>query len=191
MAHSVGAKASDKCLRESECLSFYDHMRAVSVAITNQTDILVDPTIIFTSESREMVREQTNFVGNVSAQRTLPHSFRIVHNTEDVTPDSGFVASVSSSNPTFTADDSMMSAITSVSFQLLPRLTLGNCCSNFHVLLADLLAGGCGAARENDFLCMQENADPSVRICCAWHKDCHRQKQTELEQLAIRAATTS
>jgi hypothetical protein len=81
-----------------------------------------------------------------------------------------------------TADEIMLSAVSSLKFQLLPRMTLGNCCSNFHVLLADLLAVGCGAAQENTFRCMQENEDPRLRICCGWQGWCKDAKQRAIEQ---------
>ena len=48
-------------------------------------------------------------------------------------------------------DANMLSSMSSLKAQLLPRLSIGNCCSNFHTLLSDFLVEGCGAASENTF----------------------------------------
>jgi hypothetical protein len=81
----------------------------------------------------------------------------------------------------------MLSAMSSLKAQLLPRITIGNCCSNFHALLNDFLSEGCGAASENRFLCLQEYEDPALRVCCGWHKQCIAAKQKLLNMtLAVK-----
>lgn len=81
----------------------------------------------------------------------------------------------------------MLSAMSSLKAQLLPRISIGNCCSNFHVLLNDLLSEGCGAASDNKFLCLQEYDDPALRVCCGWHSDCKQQKADFLKSRATKA----
>jgi hypothetical protein len=71
----------------------------------------------------------------------------------------------------------MTAALSSLKAQLLPRVSIGNCCSNFHVLLNDFLSEGCGAASQNTFHCIQESEDPLLVVCCGWHKDCQMRKQ--------------
>lgn len=133
-----------------------------------------------------MVAEQRAFSTNATAQGALSIPFRIVSNTKDVTPDTGFVSDATGrGNASFSADDALLSAVSSIKFQLLPRLTLANCCSNFHVLLGDLLAGGCGAAESNSFHCMQENEDPALRVCCGWFKNCKEEKRTALAERQV------
>jgi hypothetical protein len=195
-------KASDKCRRESECLSFREHLLATSALLANGDDTMdiPNPTLIFTSESKDMLREYHQFNSNKSAQSALPHRFRLVTNEHDVTPDSGFAPSIfgdanggiggatnSSSHrsrnlgkSSFSADEAMLSAMSSIRHQLLARVTVGNCCSNFHVLLADLLASGCGAARRNTFHCLQEHPDPRYRVCCGWFRNCKEDKRREI-----------
>lgn len=75
------------------------------------------------------------------------------------------------------ADAIMISALSSLKAQLLPRLSIGNCCSNFHILLNDFLSEGCGAASTNTFQCIQESEDPLLVVCCGWHHDCHDRKE--------------
>jgi len=148
-------------------------------------DNIVSPTIIFTSESTDMVREQHEFVTKLRDRNSSIAAdfatFRIVSNTLDVTQDTGQVKNKPSSN--ISADSAMLSALASLKFQLLSRVTVGNCCSNFHVLVADLLAAGCGAARTNNFYCMQENENPHLRICCGWQKWCFAAKQRAIDEL--------
>jgi hypothetical protein len=155
-----------------------------------------------------MVRQFRQFRANDSAQSMLPFRFRFVANERDVTPDSGYAPSVfreggsggspgaSSSNSSFfTADEAMLSAVASIRHQLLARVTVGNCCSNFHVLLADLLQAGCGAAPRNTFHCLQEHPDPRYRVCCGWFRNCKEEKRKDIERMdedsAAAAASSS
>lgn len=168
----------------------------------------VDPTVVFTTESTSVVKEQQSFVAD-NGEANFPFKFEFITNTKDVTPDSGFMKdigerkiSIVSNNfskinylrrTTFylhallslvynkdvisDADSIMLSAMSSLKAQLLPRITIGNCCSNFHTLLNDFLSEGCGAASDNKFLCLQEYEDPRLRVCCGWHKKCIADKQ--------------
>ena len=137
-----------------------------------------------------MVKEQKEFEKNVTLQQDFPFHFKFLTNNFDVTPDSGFVKDIQQTM-NFTADDSMLSAVTSLKFQLLPRVSLGNCCSNFHVLLNDFLVEGLGAASENSFKCFQEFEDPRLKICCGWHKECKKARAEALAALANETAATS
>jgi hypothetical protein len=82
-------------------------------------------------------------------------------------------------------DANMLSSMSSLKAQLLPRLSIGNCCSNFHALLNDFLLEGCGAASENSFLCLNEIPDPLLRICCGWHKRCKAEKEAYRQSLIL------
>lgn len=88
-------------------------------------------------------------------------------------------------------DANMLSSMSSLKAQLLPRLSIGNCCSNFHTLLSDLLVEGCGAASENTFLCLNENPNPLLRICCGWHMDCKAEKEASRQSLMLASPATS
>ena len=185
--------ASDKCKRESECLSFMEHLQATEGFLKrHEYWPKMDPTLIFSTESKAMVREQQGFSTNATAQSTLRYKFRIVANKHDVTPDTGFIKKSSHlKNSMFTADDALFSAISSLQFQLLARVTVGNCCSNFHVLLADLLTSGCGAASENTFQCLQEHENPHFRLCCRWFRSCKEEKQLALKQWNVNQSSPS
>jgi hypothetical protein len=226
--------ASDKCLRESECLSFQQHVEATSGLLQrHHSDIIflrggaLDaggggalPTLLVTTESLDVAREFRAFRRNRTAQElALPVRFRLVTNEADVTPDTGYLArttherasasasSASSIPSSFTADEAMVSALSTLQHQLLARATVANCCSNFHLLLAELLAAGCGAAIHggggggvgspssspssspspsfsssstsfgHTLHCLQEHFDPRYRVCCGWAAKCKERKR--------------
>jgi hypothetical protein len=177
-------RASDKCLRESECLTFEQHMRVASkmwkrhgppssTAITN-----ADPSIVFTTESTAMQEEQRLFATNTSTRSQYP-AFRFVTNSHDVTPDSGRFSRVAK-KVNVSADEAMLSAMSSLQLQLAARVSIGNCCSNFHRMLQDYLSEGCGAASDSYFHCLQEDDDPELRVCCFKSKSCIETRQRQM-----------
>ena len=158
-------RGSDKCRKESECLSFGEYMNATHEVWAKYQDPSVkNPNIVFTTEAQSVVKEQQAYV---SHEQSLP--FRFITNAHDITPDTGYLV-----NSNITADDAMLSSLSSFQAQLLARTTIGNCCSNFHHMLNDFLMEGCGAASTNSFMCLQESDNPMLRICCAWHRNCKR-----------------
>lgn len=124
-------RASDKCYRESECLPFDDYMKAVELVWQRyrlQLEPTSGPLVLFTTESKEMVKAQRNF------SRTSSLEFLV--NSRDVTPNSGLISEVAPDGR-FSADETMLSAISTFSFQLKARVSILNCCSNFHMLLKE------------------------------------------------------
>lgn len=177
----------------------------------------VDPTVVFTTEATNMVKEQLAFVAE-NSERKYPFKFDFVTNTRDITPDSGFMKDISklrvsiccpskrcqwlsnafvlsrgipftvwSSKGESDADEVMLSAVSSLKAQLLPRVSIGNCCSNFHVMLNDFLSEGCGAASDNTFMCLQEYDDPLLHVCCGWHHECMEKKKALLLNSSLAA----
>lgn len=174
-------RASDKCWRESECLSFKEHMQ-----ISN--DLWLDhlngkkPSgkvpLLFTTESQAMRSDQLNFTQNSTAQAQFEVQFDFITNTADKSPDTGKLKRRHRIKHNVTADEAMLGSISSIQAQFHARLSIGNCCSNFHILLADFLYEGCGATTQHSFLCLQEHPNPMYKICCGWHHDCKRRKAT-------------
>lgn len=85
------SKASDKCHGESDCLSFAEHMVVATETWNkhlNETGGIRRPTVVFTTEARDMVEEQ-------KAWNEQFHSpFNFVTNARDLLPDSGFMRHV-------------------------------------------------------------------------------------------------
>jgi hypothetical protein len=171
---------------ESECLMFEQHVRAASELWTDHeshdTETFTSrPSVIVTTESQEIRREYRSYIAHEDDQ---PARFRFVTNHLDVTQDTGYFGDDSISR-TFSAEKAMLSAMSSLKAQLSTRVTLGNCCSNFHLLLKDLLEEGCGASAENRFQCLQEHDNLEYRVCCAWDKssECQARLKFIKEQL--------
>jgi hypothetical protein len=183
--YSYGSIASDKCNGESECLSFPQYMSAVSKIWTKRSNARLESqpetNIVVTTESQRVLRELEEFASNDTLRKSVPFPFRFVTNHRDVAQDTGYLEHIAD-HPTLTADKAMLSALSSLKAQLATSITVGNCCSNFHLLLSDLLSEGCGARKDSNFQCLQDHDDPEFRICCGWDKstECRaRRNQTK------------
>ena len=118
--------------------------------------------IVVTTESPEVMKEVRAFTSRTNEAATL------LWNRHDVLQGTGFLEARDYPSTNATADQAMLSAMASLKLQLATRITIGNCCSNFHLLLADLLSEGCGLSPHNTFQCLQDHKDPNVRPCCSW-----------------------
>lgn len=96
---SVGLpiRGSDKCNGESECISFDQHMQVITNEWKKHQKRMgfknTNPTIVFTTESKNVVEEQQTFVAK-EREKSHPFRFEFVMNTQDVHPDSGFVKDI-------------------------------------------------------------------------------------------------
>jgi hypothetical protein len=188
-------RASDKCGRESQCLSFDQHMQATSdlwarhlnESSANSKEKSAGPTVLFTTESKDILHDQQDFVSNSTRQAQFLFPFRFVTNTKDVIPNTGKLRPRAARKAGTTADGAMLSAMSSLQAQMVARLSIGNCCSNFHALLSDYLMEGCGSASDNTFQCLQEHENPVLRICCVWQHDCKEAKQKAIDELEAAA----
>lgn len=167
-------------------MSFYLHLQAASQIWSkyqNAPNTNDNPTIVFTTESKAVAQDQTEFANNLTLQKTLPFAFGFVTNSYDVQQGTGFIKDIKRQTikQQVSAEDVMLSTLSSLKLQLLAPMTMGNCCSNFHNLLNDLLTNGCGAATENSFHCLQEHEDMQFRVCCLWDKRCQSKKKKYFE----------
>ena len=194
-------RASDKCIDEAECPSFDHYIELMEtiwddLATSKKTlqDSNMNVSIILTSESSEIFRAQKQFEADNKLQFPLISSnmthlkqsnmspFHFITNTFDVIQDSG--------NPTKMKDFSepkeeiLMSALASLKMQMNAERSVGNCCSNHHLLLFDYLQEGCGAAPGNVGQCMQDHDNPKFHLCCGWTKteECLAKQKTREQQ---------
>jgi hypothetical protein len=181
----VPIRDSDKCEMESECLPFHQYMNMTrhtynkyqaellqpfpaSAGFDNHHALPTTASIIVTSEAVQVHNAMAQYQDEGRPQRELPFSARFVSNSFDVRQGTG---NPGRTHVNVSMDDVMLSAVSSLKAQLYARYTLGNCCSNFHLLLFDFLRDGCGAARSGQVAeCMQDHEDPSFRLCCHWSK---------------------
>jgi len=50
-------------------------------------------------------------------------------------------------------------------------------------MISDLVSEGCGATREQYFMCLQEHPNPLLRVCCKWHPSCGAKKESYRQQI--------
>lgn len=200
--YGMPIRASDNCNAESDCLSLeqhvqvanllwkrHEHMRRASRDYNYTHDEnKAKPTILFNTESRDVVREQEEYLAAASTESLGYFDRRVIRNTRDVLPDTGRFSYKSGHNnqslgAAATADPIVLSALVSLKLQLYARLTGANCCSNFHTLLGHFFHAGCGASKQNDFVCLQNMRDPELRICCRWRANCIQTKQRQIKML--------
>jgi hypothetical protein len=190
-------RASDKCHKESECLTFDQHMQVTSdiwskhLNATGQTGKDLKPAIIFTTESNSVAEQQIDFAGSEERQSKYPHRFQFITNTKDVTPGTGLLKKKAADRKGITADEAMLSSMSSLQAQMKARVSIGNCCSNFHTLLSDYMMEGCGSASQSTYVCLQEHDDPINRVCCGWHNDCKEQKRKAIAALELKKKAAS
>jgi hypothetical protein len=172
--------ASDKCGTESECLSSEQYFTAAGELWIDNQKHKDQPTnetgwtnIIVTSESKEVVQSisKRDFASNTALGNNLFNNMRLITNSRDISQNTGYFGDIHSKILGFSPDEAMISAMSSLKAQLSTRIALGNCCSNFHLLMKDLFDMGCGAFDDKDsFQCLQDHKNPDFRVCCAWDK---------------------
>jgi hypothetical protein len=71
------------------------------------------------------------------------------------------------------ADAIMISSLSVLKLQLQANVMLLNGCSNFHLLLLEMMKAGCGADPNyfQELETLNEIQDPKYRICCARSQD--------------------
>ena len=99
-----------------------------------------------------------------SEARPFPFDYTFFVNTKDIMPRSGLPADYIISSK----EEAMLSMISLIQIQLIPGYTIGDCCSNFHLLLFVFIRDVCGLGFHSWNQCLQENANPNFRICCQW-----------------------
>ena len=209
-AQSLGLpiRASDKCLKESDCPSFLEYLHAATdlwtkarhprqhnlressdkSAVTNllskspsssafaiPSSITRNVTIIFTTESTDVIEHQKQFSNSSHLQSLFPYNFSFVRNDEDVLPGSGFARDWGQKGKRkITADDNMISVFVATKLQLFPKVGMGNCCSNLHVVFAQFHFAGMSASPDGSvFTCMQDMGNRAFYVDC-WGSKKHK-----------------
>ncbi len=178
----LAIRGSDKCKRESMCLSFDRYMElATDVAYpflpkssTNNTR----PKLIMTTEDPHV------FNNSLAYQRNASFPFEFLVNENDNMQGSGAPKAFRQEG-----ESTIVSSLTALKFHFNAGRVYLNCCSNFHAVLNRLLTGQCGARRHrHDFVfgknirdesvgqlwptkvaqCMNEELPRRFHICCQW-----------------------
>ena len=163
-ARAIGLpiRGSDKCIRESVCLQFDSYINLANEIWIQHFSGHDKGSAVITTEASD--------VANASRIYAASHigtgdKFAIVMNHDDVLQNTGRPRL-----PTYhdRADDVMESTLVAMRLQFQTKFTIGNCCSNFHIMIFDLLQHGCGFSDTQQ--CLQETANASYHVCCQWSK---------------------
>jgi hypothetical protein len=146
-------RGSDKCLSESTCLSFDTYMKLATEVWSENFGGDNKGSVVITTEAKDIANASRLYSGN----------FSIVMNSDDILQDTGRPRLKQSRSQ---ADAIMESTLVALKLQLHAKFTIGNCCSNFHLLLFDLLRNGCGLGETQQ--CLQETKNPEYHVCCSW-----------------------
>ena len=150
-------------------MSFAKHLQAGGQIWHNHTNAFGPATVIVTTESISILKEQAEFAANSTFNRQIGPRF--ITNYRDVAQNTGSLEDLVENEWALQqADRIMLSAMSSLRLQLMTRVTLGNCCSNFFLLIKDLLSEGCGSSKANTLQCLQDHPNPKFRVCCSWDK---------------------
>jgi hypothetical protein len=142
--------------------------------VSSQPFNATQPYVVFTTESRSIIQDQKDY----GAQQP---ELRFATNIHDVAPDSG--RGVSSVRGQVDADTAMIASLATLKLQMIPRMTLGNCCSGFHQLIYFFRNGGLGtsdALESPVFRCLQEMENPHHRVCCWKGPGCMEEKMKDM-----------
>lgn len=153
---------SDKCIRESQCLSFDKYMQLLRGFIDKRHNSLSEQgvnttidTIMLSSEDKEIIDSRLNYTKN----ETFPFEFII--NDEDAAQGHGWAAGYGDA-----ADHIMISTLISMKMQLHTESVVVNSCSNSHKMIGDLVINECGNV--NHYETYKDNENPEFRLSCAW-----------------------
>eukprot|EP00536_Pseudo-nitzschia_multiseries_P016846 jgi/Psemu1/292734/fgenesh1_pg.1265_\ len=186
----LAIRGSDKCISESTCLPF-DRYMELATNIVYPTLLSSDNANSFTAgENRPKLIMTTEdpkvFNQSLAYQHNMSFPFQFVVNENDNMQGTGYPREFALGE----AEKTILSSLIALQFQFNAGKVFLNCCSNFHVVLNNLIRGQCGARRHgHDFVfstntsddstpfpppvaqCLNEDGIPErYRICCNWSK---------------------
>jgi hypothetical protein len=183
----VAIRGSDKCKKESTCLTFPRYMDLVTDVVYpsfNQTFDKEKPKLIMTTEDPTIFNESLPYQQNASFQ------YQFLVNDQDNMQGSGFPKDFRDQG-----ENTIVSTMTALLLHLSPGRVYLNCCSNFHTVIRNLITAQCGANRHGNWFpynqlllngtvsdkhlplvptvahCLSEEGvvPRKFRICCGWY----------------------
>ena len=155
-------RGSDKCMFESSCITFETYMdlatEMVATYYNSSNSTGGGVSVLLTTEDSDIAQ---------ASKRYHSEDFDIVMNTDDVHQNTG---DPSAERFYSQSRQIMKTTLIAIKLQMHARRTVGNCCSNFYLVIFDLLNSNCGL--NEDRQCLQEHSNPKYRICCLWDKSC-------------------
>jgi hypothetical protein len=166
VAVGLPIRASDKCRRESTCLTFERYMELANETFqqygygdrqkydTTGTGLIPRHSVVVTTEDSSMANATRNYPSK---------DFPLIINKADAQQDTGRPSNFKYKKQ---AESIMRSSMIALTLQMYPTHTFGNCCSNFHQVIFDLLGSGCGLNKRR--MCLIDHPKKKFRVCCTW-----------------------
>jgi hypothetical protein len=155
LAIGLPIRGSDKCFTETTCLPFENYMDLANEVWSEHFAGHDNGSVVITTEATD--------IANASRSYDTAGNLTIVMNRDDILQDTGRPRTPKYRTQ---ADAIMESTLVAIKLQLHTKFTIGNCCSNFHLVLFDLLMEGCGLSETQQ--CLQETTNPAYHVCCQW-----------------------
>jgi hypothetical protein len=163
VALGLPIRASDKCRRESTCLSFERYMELANDTF-QKYGYNRENNGTSTGRSRHSVVVTTEDSAVANETRNYPSKhFPLIINKADAQQDTGKPSNYKYKTQ---AASIMRSSMIALTMQMYPTHTFGNCCSNFHQIIFDLLESGCGLSKRR--MCLNQHPNRKFRVCCKW-----------------------
>ena len=169
-------RGSDKCYKESNCLTFDEYMQVAveaweelkaTMSRTSTEAIPTRGTLILTTEDKRLFSQRLKYTTN-NGTHYFPLDF--VVNENDIMQSSGNVGKVTTpriqqGESSSAADRIILSSLIAIQMQFYAKFVYGNCCSSFHFLIFSFLQLGCGSYQE-----FETNNRPRCypNVCCKW-----------------------
>ena len=163
-AIGIPIRGSDKCGKESNCLEFDEYMnvareaweglRAEQNQLSFSANFPVKGSLILTTEDRKLFQQRLNY-------SAIDFPFNFVVNENDVMQSSGSYWNIARSTKE-SPDEIVLSSLIAMKMQFHAKYVYGNCCSNFHRLIFEMIQLGCGFHQPQSIWRCYPN------ICCSW-----------------------
>lgn len=143
-------RASDKCQKEANCITFGDYMAQVH----SEFPLYDMKRIVLTTEDETIIKASESYA------EEHDEDFTFTTNAHDVAQGSGAYSDLPQNKRDYSKEDILASTMASWAFQLEPGHSFLNFCSNWHVVMFDSIRFGCG--RSNSASVKKQNITCNV-----------------------------
>jgi hypothetical protein len=191
VALGLPIRGSDKCHRESECLQFPTYMHLMDEIWKENGMSSANGTahILITSEMPDIMEKAHAFSTNETYLSKISFKPDWITNTNDVRQGTGNLGKGVRRNGN-KGGGIILSALSALKIQMRAAYSVGNCCSNFHHIIFNMLRGGCGMQPTNRGQCLQKRKESIFQLNC-YPKQAPRYARERRERLSVEFNRTS
>ena len=178
--------------RESECLQFPTYMHLMDEIWKENGMSSANGTahILITSEIPDIMEKAHAFSTNETYLSKISFKPDWITNTNDIRQGTGNFRGQGVRRNRNKGGGIILSALSALKIQMRAAYSVGNCCSNFHQLIFNMLRGGCGMQPTNRGQCLQERKESIFQLNC-YPKQQPRYSRERRERLSVEFNRTS